>query len=190
MTKVQKTNLLRIVSYIASVSMFLQIHRNPGVPEGPTNMLFLWDLLLDNREKDDILVDQSLKKVFIKHFTFWINPVNVALNVYSHKPAHHAKHLEDPHQNLFDKVDIQQLAWMRVPLKSYFTSHRKVAPCLVEPNKNFENLVDNHNRSCEWFIGRMSHWLTDRKVRDFKTFEEKDRSESKILGYINYGSKE
>ena len=27
------------------------------------------------------------------------------------------------------------------------------------------------------------------KVRDFKTFEEKDRRDSKILGYINYGSK-
>ena len=192
MTDVQKTNLLRIVSYIVSVyvPMFLRIHLNPRVPEGLTNMMFLRDLLLDYCEKDEILVDQSLKKVFIKHFTSWMNPVNVALNVYSKNPAYQAKHLEDPHQNLSDEVDIQQLAWKRVPLKTYFTSRSKVAPCLLVPNKNFWNSVDNHNRSCERFIGRTSHCLTDRKVRDFKTFEEKDRTDSKILGYINYGSKE
>ena len=69
MTEVQKTYLLRIVSYIVSVyvPMFLRIHSNPRVPEDPTNMLFLRDLLLDYLEKDEILVDQSLRKVFIKH---------------------------------------------------------------------------------------------------------------------------
>ena len=160
--------------------MFLRIHLNPRVLEGPTNMLFLRDLLLDYREKDEILLDQSLKKMFIKNFTSWMNPVNVALNVYSKNPAYQAKHLEDPPQNLSDLVDIQQLAWKRVCPKSFFTSRSKVAPC-----QNF-----GINRSCERFIGRMSHCLTYRKVRDFKTFEKKDRTDSKILGYINYGSKE
>ena len=98
MTEIQKTNLLHIVSYIVSVyvPMFLRIHLNPHVPEGPTNMLYFRDLLLDYCEKDEILVDQSLKKVFIKHFTSWMNPVNVALNVYSKSPEYQAKHLEDP----------------------------------------------------------------------------------------------
>ena len=51
-----------------------------------------------------------------------MNPFNVALNVYSKNPAYQAKRMEDPHQNLSDKVDIQQLAWKRVHLISYFTS--------------------------------------------------------------------
>ena len=122
-----------------------------------------------------------------------MNPVNAALSIYSKKPAYQVKHLEDPHQNLSDDVDIQQLAWKRVPLKSYFTSCSKVDPCFLVPNKNFWNLVDNHNRSCERFIAitdLMSHCLTERKVRDFKTFEKKDRTDSKMLGYIKYGSNE
>ena len=47
MTEMQKTNLLRIVFYIVTVyvPMFLRIHLNPRVPEGPTNMLFQRDLL-------------------------------------------------------------------------------------------------------------------------------------------------
>ena len=55
MTEVQKTNLLRIVSYIASVYvlMFLRIHLNPHVPKGHIDMLFLRDLLLDCHEKDE-----------------------------------------------------------------------------------------------------------------------------------------
>ena len=36
------------------------------------------------------LIDQSLKKVFLKHFTSWLNSV----------PAYQVKHMEDPHQNL------------------------------------------------------------------------------------------
>ena len=63
MTEVQKTNLLRIVSYTGSacVPMFLRNHLNPRVPKDPNNMLFLRNLLLDYREKDEILLDQSLK---------------------------------------------------------------------------------------------------------------------------------
>ena len=86
--------------------MFLRIHLNPSVPKGQTNMLLLRDLLLDYHEKDEILVDQSLKKVFVKHFTSWMNPVNLALNNYSKNPAYQAKHLEDPHQNRSDERSI------------------------------------------------------------------------------------
>ena len=187
----QKAKLLRIVSHIVSVyvPMLLHIHLNPRAPEGPTNMLFLRDLLLDFQQKDEILVDQILKKVFIKHFSSWMNPINVALNVYSNNPAYQLKHLQDPHQNLTDEVDIQQLAWKRAPLKSYFTSQSKHAPCLTVVNKFFWNSVDNHNRSCERFIGRMSRCLSDKKVRDFRSREEMDNTDLRIRGYISYGRK-
>jgi len=190
MTQVQKAKLLRLVSYAVSVyvPMFLRVHLNPRAPEGPSNMLFLRDLLLDYHQKDEMLVDHSLKKVFIKHFCSWMNPVNVTLNVFSKNPAYQVKHLEDPQQNLSDEVDTQQLAWKRMPLKSYFSSRSKVAPCLEIPSKKFWNSVDNHNRSCERFIGHMSRCLTAKKVRDFKTSQEKNRTDMKIRGYISHGS--
>ena len=114
-----------------------------------------------------------------------MNPVNVAQNVYSKNLADQAKHLKDLHQNLSHEMDIQQLTWKRVPSKSYFTSLSKAAPCLSVPHKNVWNSVNNRHRSCKRFIGRMSHCFADWKVRDFETFEEKDRADSKILGYTN-----
>ena len=96
---------------------------------------------------------------------------------------------QDPHQNLTDEVDIQQLAWMSVPLKSYFTFQSKHARCLTVVNEFFWNSVDNHNRSCERFIGRISRSLNDKKVRDFRSREEMDNTDLRIRGYISYGSK-
>ena len=111
---------------------------------------------LNYREKDEILLDQSLKKVFKKHFTSWMYPFNVALNV-SFKTLHIKQSIWKIHQNFSDEVDIQQLAWKRLPLKSYFTYRSNAAPCLfLYLIKFFWNSVDNHNKSCEHFIGRMS----------------------------------
>ena len=83
MSTSQKGKLLRIVSYVVTVyvPMFLKIHLNPRAPDGPSNMLFLRDLLLDYHQKDEMLANQGLKKVFVKHFVSWMNPINVALNV-------------------------------------------------------------------------------------------------------------
>ena len=51
MTDSPKSKLLQITSYIVSVNvpMFLKIDLNLRSPEGPSNMVFLRDLLLDFR---------------------------------------------------------------------------------------------------------------------------------------------
>ena len=53
--------------------MFFLIHLNPRVPEGPANMLFFRDLLLEVKYQD--LAVTAQKNVFIKHFVTWINPL-------------------------------------------------------------------------------------------------------------------
>ena len=89
MSKSPKGKLLRIVAYVVSVyePMFLKFHLNPRASDYPSIMLFLRDLLLDYRWKDEVLVNQGLKKVFVIHFVSWMNPISVALNVFSKNPS-------------------------------------------------------------------------------------------------------
>ena len=129
----------------------------------PTNMIFLRDLLLEFRQQHTNLVDHCIKSVFVKHY--WMNPINVTLNVHSKSPAFQANHLKDPDQQLPGDVDTKQLAWKRAPIRSYFGSSSKAAPCLQIDDKVFWNSIDNHNRSCERYIGFMSPCLSEGRVR-------------------------
>ena len=181
MTSTQATRLRRITSFIVAVyaPMFFRIHLNPRAPEGPNNMLFLRDLFLDFTHIDDELM-QVLKKIFVKHFSAWMNPTNVALNVHSKNPAFRIAHLQDPDQSLPESVDTEALALKRTPIKSYFSKASKQAPCVHNGNMQFWNNVNNHNRSCERFIGKMSKCLLDRQnSRQFRA-EQKKKS-----GYAN-----
>ena len=84
-----------------------------------------------------------LKTCVCKHFSSWMNPINVTLNVHSKNPAFQAKHLKDPDQQLPGDVDTKQLAWKRAPIRSYFGSSSKAAPCLQIYDKVFWNSIDN-----------------------------------------------
>ena len=110
--------------------MFVKIHLNPCMPEGPTNMIFLCDLLLVFRLLHTNLVDHCLKPVFVKHLCSWMNPINVTLNVDSKSPAFQAKHLIDRDQQFPGNADTKQLAWKQAPITSYLGSSSKAAPCL------------------------------------------------------------
>ena len=169
--------------------MFVKIHLNLRAPEGPTNMIFLRYLWLDFRQQRTNLVDHRLKPVFVKHFCSWINPINVTLNVHSKSTAFQAKHLKDPDRQLPDDVDTKQLARKRAPIRSYFGSSSKAAPCLQVDDKVFLNSIDNHNRSCERYIGLMSRCLSEGRGKDFCKAEEKRQVDIRIRGFICYGSK-
>ena len=139
MTVTQKNKLLQITSYIISVymPMFVKIHLNPRASEGPTNMIFLRYLLLDFRQQHTNLVDHCLKPVFVKHFCSWINPINVTLNIHSKSPCIPSKIVNDPDHQLPGDVNTKQLAWKRAPIRPYFGSSSKAAPCLQIDDKVF-----------------------------------------------------
>ena len=60
---------------------------NPHAPEGPNNMLFLRDVVLDYERIDNELVE-VIEKNFLKRFHAWMNPTDVALNTHSKNPAY------------------------------------------------------------------------------------------------------
>ena len=70
MTEMQMVELLQIVCYVVTVyvPMFMKIHLNSCFPEGPSQMIYLRDLLLKLREKDREFVEHSLKKCLCKTF--------------------------------------------------------------------------------------------------------------------------
>ena len=76
-------------------------------------------------------------------------------------------------QQLPGDVDSKQLAWKRAPIGSCFGSSSKAAPCLQIDDKVFWNSIDNHNRSCERYIGLMSRCMSEGRVKDFREAEEK-----------------
>jgi len=115
-------NCFFIVSVYAP--MFFRIHLNSRAPDGPGNMIFLRNLLLDFRSKDLELADM-LKKTFTKHFVAWMNPTNVALNAHSKDPVFNLKLLQDLEQSLPDNVDTESLAWQRASIQKVFTIKSK-----------------------------------------------------------------
>ena len=102
-----------------------------------------------------------------------MNPINVTLNAHLKNPAFHDKHLKDLVQQLPGDDGTKQLAWKRAPITSYFDSSSKAAPCLQIDDKVFWNSIDNHNRSCERYIGLMSRCLSQGRVKDFRVTKEK-----------------
>ena len=119
-----------------------------------------------------------------------MNPINVTVNVHSKSPAFQAKHLKDPDQQLPGDVDTKQLAWKRAPIRSFFGSSSKAAPCLQIEDEVFCNSIDNHNRSCERYIGLMSRCLSEGRVKDFREAEEKRQVDIRIRGFICHGGKD
>ena len=119
-----------------------------------------------------------------------MNPINVTLNVHLKSSAFQAKHLHYPDQQLPGDVETTHLAWKRAPIRSYFGSSSKAAPCLQIDDKVFWNSIDNHNRSCKRCIGLMSRCLSEERVKNFREAEEKRQVDIRIRGFICLGSKD
>ena len=119
-----------------------------------------------------------------------MNPIIVTLNVHSKNPSFQAEHLKDPHQQLPGDVDTKQLAWKRAPIRSYFGSSCKAAPCLQIDDKVLQNSIDSHNCCCERYIGLMSRCLSEGRVKHFCEAEEKRQVDMRIRGFIRHGSKD
>ena len=105
--------------------MFFRIHLNPLALDGPSNMLFWRDLILDFKFRDEVEFERVIEKVFAEHFNAGMSPSNVALNVFSKSPVFQLKHLKDPEQVLPHSVNTPMVAWRRVTMKAYYSSASK-----------------------------------------------------------------
>ena len=67
--------------------MYFRIHLNSQAPDGPSNMLLWRDIIFNFKFRHEKVFEQALKKPLDNHFSVWISPSNVALNVHSKSPA-------------------------------------------------------------------------------------------------------
>ena len=74
--------------------MFFSTHLNPRARDDPSNMLFWGDLILDFKFGDEVVFERAVKTVFVKHFSAWMSPSNVALNVHLKGPVFQLKHFK------------------------------------------------------------------------------------------------
>ena len=117
--------------------MFVKIHLNPRASEGPTNMIFLRYLSLDFRQQHTNLVDHSVKPVFFKTLLLLDEPNQCDPKYSFKKSCIPSKTVKDPDQQLPGDVDTILLAWKRAPIRPYFGSSSKAAPCLQIDDKVF-----------------------------------------------------
>jgi len=182
----KKHSLERITSFIASVyaPMFLRVHVKPRAPDGPENAIFLRDLLISYEQHDQNLVNEAIKRSFLAHATTWLNPTNVALSIHSDNPPFPPSAIQSVEQSLPLEVNTQQMLWNRTPLRSFFSAKSKFAPCLVWRDPQFWRSIDNHNRTCERFIGKMSMVLEEGRVRKGRGGVNMAEYNSRIRGYV------
>ena len=88
-------------------------------------MLYLRDLL-DFSSEDTILMEESVKKIFVKHFNAWMNPANAALNVYSENLTFQLKHCWMNLRFIPDHANASSLAGKTTPLRLFFSSSSKM----------------------------------------------------------------
>ena len=164
------------MSFVASVyaPMFMRVHLKPRAVNGPGNVIFLQELLCYQQYNEELL-STAVKKCFLSHAASWLNPNNVALSVHSDDPPFPITALQSSQQSLPLQVPTQNMLWNRKPSKSFFTAESRNAPCVVYREQQFWKAIDNHNRSCERFIGKMSTVMEDKKL------EKRDHSVSQTL---------
>ena len=62
-------------------------------------------------------------------------------------------------------VDTKELLLNGRPLQPFFSIESQCAPCVSKGTSDFWLSIDNHNRSCERFIGIMKDIVQNRKSR-------------------------
>ena len=148
LNKIQSCTLLKIIKFIVNVYVpsFVQINLNPSVPFGPENVLVIRDLMKDHG------VPEKVKIIFLDHAEKWLSPVNTAVIVHQESPP---VSLEDVKRIRVLSTNTRELCWSRKPVQSFLTVESACAPCISHGSATFWQRMDNHNRTCERYIGKM-----------------------------------
>ena len=93
--------------------------------------------------------------------------------------------MKDPDQQLSGDVDTKQLAWKRAPIRPYFGSSSKAAPCLQIDDKVFLEF----DRQSQPLLREMV-LCHNARVKGFRKAEEKRQVDIRIRGFICHGSKD
>ena len=122
-------------------------------------------------------VPDNVKEIFLNHGEKWMSPTNVAVAVHQEVPPILQ---EDVRQIRVLSVETRQLCWSNRSIKSFFTVESACAPCVSHGDSAYWRSLDNHNRSCERYIGKMGLVFKNGWVQDSKDGSVDDR----VRGYV------
>ena len=165
--------LRMIVSFIVNVyvPVFIKINLHPKITQGPEVVLFTRDLL------KGFGVPETVKDIFLHHAEQWLSPMNVSVVVHQENPP---LSIEDIKKVRVTSVNTRELCWSNRKVRSFFTVESAFAPCISIGSSDFWRSIDNHNRSCERYIGKMALVLKKGWVRDSGNVTV----DSRVRGYV------
>lgn len=171
--KHQCEKLQAIVSFILNVyvPIFVQTNLYPRIPNGPDNVIFARDLMMS------FGVPDTVKNIFLNHAEQWLSPVNAAVVVHQETPP---ISLEDLKKIRVMSVKTRDLCWSSKKIKSFLTIESALAPCVSVGSGEFWRSVDNNNRTCERYIGKMGLVFKNGWVKD----SGNSTIDSRVRGYV------
>ena len=110
----KRNRLKQIVNYVAKVyaPMFLRVHLESRAFHGPENAIFLRGLLLFFNKQDQKLECEAIKKCFLKHAAAWLNPTNVAVDVFCDNLPFPLSAVLAAEQSLPSQIHTHEMLWI------------------------------------------------------------------------------
>ena len=139
------------------VPIFAHTNLHPRVPDGPLIMLKARDLMRLHG------VPEAVKTIFLDHAERWLCPINAAVVIHQEIPPILK---EDLKKIRTTSVNTRALCWGKSGIRKFLTMESVCAPCLSFGSSLYWRSLDNHNRSCERYIGKMAPILKSGRVKD------------------------
>ena len=122
-------------------------------------------------------VPDKVKEIFLDRAERWLAPVNVAVIVHQEVPP---ILLEDLKRIRVFSVDTRELCWSNKSVKSFLTVESACAPCVSIGSSLYWQSLDNHNRTCERYIGKMGLVFKNGWVQD----SDDQGLDNRVRGYV------
>ena len=108
-------------------------------------------------------VPDRVKNIFLDHAVTWLSPTNVAVVAHQESPPILA---EDVRKIRALTLKTRELAWSKKDMRSFFRVESGSSPCLSVGSSRYWRALDNHNRVCERYIGKMALVFKQGAVKD------------------------
>ena len=169
----QDETLRAVLGFILNVYVpaFIEINLHPSVPDAPGIVLKTRDLMKAHGVADKV------KEIFIDHAEKWLCPKNAAVVIHKEVPPVLP---EDLRKLGVFSVNTRELCWSSKGIKSFLSVESACAPCVSAGSSSYWRAIDNHNWSCERYIGKMGLVLKNKWVQDSKSA----KLDEKVRGYV------
>ena len=126
----------------------------------------------------------SLKKS--KHWcaTAWLNPTDVAVSVFCDNLSFPLSAVLARSNLCPRRSTLTNCCGCRSYVRLFLSGKSKCRPCLQYCDKRFKRSIDNYNRTCERFIGKLSTVVEWKKVCNSCGTISKIQADKRMKGYV------